>query len=446
MAGHIAVSDDKLSATVTGLGEGWTSSVTLHAAVGANPPEGLAGTAIVTYCGGRDHIGVDVSTSTSNTTIDVSYPSCGHPLDEEEEYVIEAEAGRDTATGWQHLAWIDTDPSTPGTQRRTRVSGGQHHSLEWDMKATSSVPLADGTDSLVYDANTTFARALPAVTAGQYVPPPFATIKTRLLDANGNVVDEQSSTVAIPQYVQITWDAAVLEEFRQPIVFDYPGEEDDIPPPTNVTIFAGCTAQEAASAFAGIAAKVQTIFPSDANIVVVGPEVNVPQPHKTVVIQTGQYVDPTTGATSIALGLTPNEHCHQRNDSPLGTAYVYDGMIRNSLSGQFSAYYVDRIGNLNFKNDWGKVPLPLSASLLTDYIAKVALHECCHSMGLVPYPSSDGYGHNVCDCGGHYMDSGKYRWPPVYLGFIGSLVQYWKPENCSYLEFVFPSSPSGGNQ
>ena len=441
MAGHVAVADDRMSATVTGLGEGWTSSVTLHAAVGANPPEGLAGTAIVTYCGGRDHMGVEVSPSPSNTVIDVSYPSCGHPLDEEEEYVIEVEAGRETATGWQHLAWIDTDPSTPGTQRRTRVSGGRYHSLEWDMKATSSAPLADGTDSLVYDANTTFARALPAVTAGQYVPPPFATIKTRLLDANSNVVEEQSSTVAIPQYVQITWGAAVLEEFRQPIIFNYSGDEGDIPPPTNVTIFAGCSAQEAATAFAGIATKVQAIFPSDANIVVVGPDANVPQPHKTVVIQTGRYTNPATGRYTSDLGLTPNEHCHQRSDSPLGTAYVYNGTIRESLSRQYQFFYLDTGEYFNPTNDWRNVPLPLSADLISDYIAQVALHESCHSMGLVPTASAKYNGHNNCTCGRHYLDRGKDKYAPMRLGFIPQYTQRWKTNNIFYLEFVFPNAP-----
>ena len=439
MTGHVAVADDKLSATVTGLGEGWTSSVTLHAAVGANPPEGLAGTAIVTYCGGRDHMGVEVSQSPSNTVIDVPYPSCGHPLDDEEEYMIEAEAGRETATGWQHLAWIDTDPSTPGTQRRTHVSGGRHHSLEWDMKATSSAPLVDGTDSLVYDANTTFARALPAVAAGQYVPPPFATVKGRILDANGNVVEEQSSTVAIPQYVQITWDAAVLEEFRQPIVFDYPGA--NTLPPTNVTIFAGCTAQEAASAFADIAAKVQAIFPPSANIVVVGPDANVPQPHKTIVIQTGRYTNPATGRYTSALGRTPNEHCHQRNDSPLGAAYVYDGTIRESLPEQYRSFYLDTGGSVNPTNDWRNVPLPLSADLISDYIAQVALHECCHSMGLVPTASAKYNGHNNCTCGIHYMDRGKDKYALMRLGLIPQYTQRWKTNNTFYLEFVFPNAP-----
>ena len=274
-------------------------------------------------------------------------------------------------------------------------------------------------------------------------------LKTALLAAPAFGVPTASAadgmtTLAIPQYVQITWNAAILEEFRQPIMFDYPGEEGDIPPSTNVTIFARCSAAEAAAAFAGIASKVQSMFPPNANIVVVGPDANVPQPHKTIVIQQGRYTNPSTGGYSRDLGRTPNEHCRQRNDSPYGTAYVYDGSIRESLLGQYQSFYLDTGEFFNPTNDWRNVPLPLSADLIADYIAQVALHESCHSMGLVPTASATQSGHNVCKCGCHFMDSGRYRWPPVYLGFISSRIQRWMHKNWLYLEFVFPSTPQGG--
>ena len=245
------------------------------------------------------------------------------------------------------------------------------------------------------------------------------------------------TTLAIPQYVQITWDASVLEEFRQPIMFGYPGEEWDIPPPTNVTIFAGCSVAEAATAFAEIPSKVQAMFPPNVNIIVVGPETTVPQPHKTVVIQTDQYVDPATGAKSRALGRTPNEHCHQRNDSPWGTAYVYDGMIRESITNAFLNFYVQIDGEIDPTDDWRHVPLPFSASLLTDYIAQEALHECCHAMGLVPTSSAAHNGHNVCTCGRHHMDRGREKKVLMRLGFVTpSHIPSWMPKNERYLEFV----------
>lgn len=245
------------------------------------------------------------------------------------------------------------------------------------------------------------------------------------------------TTLAIPQYVQIMWTTAALEEFRQPIVFTYPGARTL--PPTNVTIFAGCTVAEAAAAFGDIPSKVQALFPPNANIIVVGPETTVPQPHKTVMIQNGQYVDPATGAKSEALGRTPNEHCHQRNDSPWGTSYVYAGMIRKYLFNGFKGFYLD--GDLTPNNDWHNLPLPLSANTLAVIIAQVALHESCHAMGLVPTASAKYNGHNNCTCGRHHMDRGKDKYVPMRLGFIPHCPPQWMLNNVRYLEFVFPKAP-----
>ena len=440
---YVSVAQDKLSATVSGLGPDSPSSIMLHADVGY----ALTTAATVHYCGGHDNFPtnhVSFPPNHTNATINPVFRDCEHPFyddPDDPKVFLEVEVGRDTAGGWQHLAWVDTDPETPGVQRKTTISRDNPPTINWDAKATSSAPLANGKDSLVYDSLTTFARALPAVAAGQYVPPPFATIISRTFDDKDNLIAEFSTSLAIPQYVKITWTSAVLEEFRQPIPFNYVGIEGDIIPSTNVTLFAGCSATEAESAFADIAAKVQSMFPPNANIIVIGPDANVPQPHKTVVIQTGQYVKPTTGAISKALGRTPIEHCHQRNDSPLGTSSVYVGSVRQSLTHFFGDFHFAPANGFNPLNDWRNVPLPLSPSLLTDYIAQVALHECCHAMGVVPAASDFQNGHNRCTCGGHYMDSGKYRWPPVYLGFISSRTQHWMPKNEVYLEFVFPPEP-----
>ena len=183
----------------------------------------------------------------------------------------------------------------------------------------------------------------------------------------------------------------------------------------------------------------QAIFPPSANIVVVGPDANVPQPHKAIVIQTGRYVDPNTGFSFNFLGATPDEHCHQRNDSPLGISYVYDTKIRESLFIRYEEFYLESDNGFNPTNDWRDVPLPLSTHSIADYISQVALHECCHAMGLVPSASAAFNGHNRCKVGDHYMDSGQFRMPLVYLGFVPQLVQRWMPKNAAYLEFVLPT-------
>ena len=439
---YVDVAQDTLSATVSGLGPDSPSSIMLHADVGY----ALTTSATVNYCHGHDNCPtnyVSFPPNHTNATINPVFRHCNHPFGDDPDdpdapkIFLEVEVGRDTATGWQHLAWVDTDSETPGLQQRTAISRDNPPTVNWNAKATSSAPLADDTDSLVYDSLTTFPRALPAVTAGQYVPPPFATIISRTFDDKDNLINEFSTTLAIPQYVQITWTSAVLEEFRQPIVFNYPGA--NTLPPTNVTIFAGCSATEAASAFAGIAAKVQSIFPPDANIIVVGPDATVPQPHKIVVLQPGRYTNPSTGGYSGDLGRTHNEHCHQRNDSPSGTSYVYDGMIRQYLFNGFKGFYLD--DGINPKNDWRNVPLPLPASMLTEILAQVAMHESCHSLGLVPAASAKYNGHNNCTCGRHYMDRGKDKYAPMRLGLIPQYTQRWKTNNTSYLEFVLPNAP-----
>ena len=66
--------------------------------------------------------------------------------------------------------------------------------------------------------------------------------------------------------------------------------------------------------------------------------------------------------------------------------------------------------------------------MLADYIAQVALHECGHSMGLVPNNSAEYEGHNNCICGGHYMDAGDTKTVLKRLGFVPQYIQRWMPE------------------
>ena len=441
---YVTVAQDTLSATVSGLGPESPSSIMLHADVGY----ALTSGATINYCHGHDNCPtnyISFPPNHTNATINPVFRDCEHPFGDDPDdpdvpkYFLEVEVGRDTANGWQHLAWVDTDSETPGLQQRTAISRDNPPTINWNAKATSSAPLVNGKDSLVYDNLTTFARALPAVAAGQYVPPPFATIVSRTYDEHDILINEFSTTLAIPQYVQITWTTNALEEFRQPLVFTYVGIEGDTLPSTNVTIFAGCSTASAAAAFSGVITNVQALFPPNANIIVVGPDVEVPQPHKTVNIRAGRFFDTSINRYWSFLGLTPSEHCHQRNDSPLGNAYVFGGQIRLSISGSYRDFYAD--GPINPDNDWRNVPLPLGADLLINFIAQESLHECCHSMGLVPTASAILNGHNNCPCGSHFMDDGSTKTMLKRLGFISYYVQGWMQSNISYLNFVFPKTP-----
>ena len=173
------------------------------------------------------------------------------------------------------------------------------------------------------------------------------------------------------------------------------------------------------------------MFPGGANIVVVGPGAHVPQPHKTIGIHAG-FCAPGDDS----LGSTPNNQCHPMNDSPWGTAGVYLSAIRESIPSQFSRYLAD-CGTVyeDFKNDWSQFDLPLGVGHLARFISYVVLHECGHTMGLVPDAASQDHAHNNCSCGNHHMDRGATRQIPMYLRSMPYL--FWTPSNDGYLRFVF---------
>jgi hypothetical protein len=143
----------------------------------------------------------------------------------------------------------------------------------------------------------------------------------------------------------VTYPDCALKCARRPTALSYNGTNL---PPTEVTLFAGCTETNATAFFSGIAARVQEMFPLHANIVVVGPDADVPQPHKKVNIRAGRYFDTSIGAYRHYLGVTPNEHCHQRNDSPSGMSYVYDGQNRRAIYDAAQGWMLSNISYLNF--------------------------------------------------------------------------------------------------
>ena len=441
MSSRVDVADDKMSATVSNLDSQWFPSVTLHASVGDSL---CTSGAMVYFCNGHDNCPtnhISFPPNHTNVTINPLFRKCEHPFNDDEDdpkVFLEVEAGRQAAFGWQHLAWVDTDPDTPGVQRRTAISRDNPPSIDWDTKATSSAPHSDGVDTITYNDHYSFARALPAVAAGQYVPPPFATIISRTFDDKGNLLNEATSNLVIPQYVQITWDNAALGALRLPIVYDFPG--DGAIPPTNITLFAGCDQNQASEILGSTSQNVQERLPETCSLIVVGPDTPVPQPHKTLSIHSGFYVRPSGRVMRTYIGSTPKASCHERNDSPSGEAGVYLAAIWEGFSTYYGKFRAE-VGTDAFepKNNWGAVSLPVSNELMAKLISLVALHEFGHTVGVAPSAATNGTGHNSCTCGYHYMDSGKTRFLPMY--FEPRWTMFWKPENRQYLQSVFPRMP-----
>ncbi len=436
MVAHVNVASDKLSATVSGMDDEWHSSVTLYVNAGGC----LATPAIVYYCNGHDNCPtnyVSFPPNHTNVTINPVFRHCGHPFYDDldaPEVFLEVEVGRDTATGWQHLAWVDTDSETPGLQQRTAISRDTPPTISWNAKATSSAPLADGLNTIRYNDSFSFLRALPAVSAGQYVPPPFVTIVSRTFDDHDNLIREFSTTLAIPQYVQITWTSTALNALCQPIVYSFPGE--GIHPPTNITLFAGCTHNQSFDLLSQVVQFFRERIPNACSLIVVGPDTIVPQPHKTISIHSGFYVRPSGAVMRSYIGSTPRESCHERNDSPSGEAGVYIAAIREGMSSYYGKFRAEE-GTVAFepKNDWSSVSLPVPNASMAKFIALVALHEFGHTVGVTPSAVSNDTGHNSCTCGIHHMDSGGTRFMPMY--FEPFWIMFWKPENAQYLESVF---------
>ena len=80
--------------------------------------------------------------------------------------------------------------------------------------------------------------------------------------------------------------------------------------------------------------------------------------------------------------------------------------------------------------------LPIPVTNMVKYITHVVVHECGHTLGLVPEAATTDGAHNSCNCGYHIMDDGYYRCPPMHFNRFWSF--FWKPENAAYLEFILP--------
>ena len=403
--------------------------------------ESLSTVAFVEFCDGWDppSVSIDVGPECTNATISLSGHTCSHDPEDDTGYPqssFEIEAGRHAANGvWQHLAWIDTDPATPGRQRRSPFQHDSPPVLSWDMKADADQPQARGVDTLDYtyaqDGATRhlpLRRVLPAVEAGEYVPPPYAEIVMRTYDRDNQLLGETRETAPIPQFVQVAWENAAPGVLARASTFAYAGSAEI--PATNVILYAGCQVEEAQTALATLPGRIQALFPANANIAVVGPDTHVPQPHKTILIKAGY-----NPSNKKDLGLTPNESCHAMNSNPTGTSFVYLSTIHDSLESQFRKSIAESdLPTIDYKNGWRQISLPVPMESMVKYMAYVAVHECAHSLGLVPKNMRIDIGHNSCTCGWHHMDNGKMRFPPMYLH--PNRILFWAPSNAAYLEFI----------
>jgi hypothetical protein len=348
---------------------------------------------------------------------------CGHTSDYVGQWV-EIEVTRETVNGTQHVAWLDADPLTAGSQRRAQLPWAwQSTSSSWGGIATESVAEAVSPDK--FDEGVPpFHRILPAVVSGKPVPPPFHDLYVRIRDGatdTAPVVAEISRRVYVPQVVKISWDSSVVSLFAQSLSFNIWNC------PTN--LYSGCTLDDAETFLATIPALVQTKFPTDMNIRVVDGNTSVLGDYKHARILVGNNPDGP-------LGLTSNNVFPNRRVA--GDASVFLLSLRQAVflsHGQF-------VGNIvGADPNWASVVLPLTPPNWVCMLAGTTVHEIGHTLGLVSqsYLAGTVSSHNGFVNPAYLMNRGDMT--PLYwhMEIPAERTWYWRSD--SFLRFLLPEEP-----
>jgi hypothetical protein len=346
------------------------------------------------------------------TTITVFLPGCPHYGNSD---WLEIEVMRQTVGGWQHVAWVDMDPNTPGNDRYRDISGTGGYTIPftWDGIAQTGLGLANHPD-VFHGTRGSFNRAMPAIESGDPVPPPFYTVFARRLNANKEPVEESPQRVYIPQVVKVYWHSDIEALLRNPIHSvsnTYPAE----------VIYPGCLAPEAFAALETLASKIAAFFP---------PAVNIRFVHSTEV--SGQFKkimlisDPSQDENR--RGITKGKN--PRNQYAARTAFLYFSGFENSLRNNFEFLL----------NDTDAFEFPVTVEMLMGHAAASGAHEAGHELGLVDgaYLPEDAkyFYHNEDGRGLYLMDNGGLD--RMYDRLNPDFNLHWKPANRQYLEFILP--------
>ncbi len=279
------------------------------------------------------HEGFSLDSYTSNfspqlgetNVISVTIPGCVHQNDPG---WLEIEVMRETTEGWQHVAWIDMDASTPSVDRYGDAMQLPHHpTFFWDGIATEGAASAE-TPAVFTAGTTSFRRALPQVVFDEPVPPPYYTMFVRPWNDGKNVIlEEESRTVYVPQVVKIEMTDAAYNEFKKEIVFPetYWPEHigaSNVNNGVSVELYPGSNMTKC-EIVNNIVLKAQSFVPLGSNIrlSMFGDSTGI----KTVTIK---HRDKDTNVRRLCWGTTPNQHVSWRNERPYGECDVYVDRIR----------------------------------------------------------------------------------------------------------------------
>jgi hypothetical protein len=340
--------------------------------------------------------------------VSVTLPGCRHG---NEPGWLECEVMRETTVGWQHVAWVDMDDSTPAVDRYGAATNLPHEAFfDWDGRAQVGLDPADHPDVFTGGTNS-FHRAMPAVESGEPVPPPFHTLRVRLWnEVQDTVIAEEYRRFYVPQVVRITWDADALASFEEPLY-----TQGTAAP---VLLFA-CDSGTAQQCVTNLPGSIEAKFRPSANLRVTTQ--GVLGRHKLLRIVRGTSDSPN--------GLSFSGENVFRNADPSGLCKVYVRGLRSSVINSYTAMMLDAAYDARFG-------VPLGCNDMSVLIAYSSVHEVGHELGLVHATLGGSESRH------NQEPHGKYHvMNPGDVGKVGWRLEdclEWKPLNRSYLDFVLP--------
>jgi len=340
--------------------------------------------------------------ATINVKLSPTPPSGGFPdMYFECEIIRKLQGG-----GEQHIQWIDVDPSVSGVDL-AREADFSTLALTWngipDPSLDGNASQATGPESFT-GVSGSFNRILPAVTAGQCVPPPLYYAVARLKRASDqSVLCEDKKPIYVPQVVTVTYATDAISELMTPIVDGA------------TTVVTAFSASDIDALKASVAADVAAYYGGGVNLRF-GAFSSVSAPY---------------GTMSFVLG---------DGSSPDGLAPMDFG---NAVCAQTAQAFVYR-HRLDCWNEHVLDPgfaIPVAPSELNEFLGLTATHEIGHTLGLVEANAvldGNSGGHNKSPWTARRIMNPGLTSDNVaaHLGRTGSWS--FKALNQSYLEFVLP--------
>jgi hypothetical protein len=311
----------------------------------------------------------------------------------------------------QHIQWIDVIPACPDIDR-ARNADFTTLSFTWNgiphPQYDGNATLATGPDEFA-GVSGNFKRILPAVTAGQPVPPPLYYAVARLkCVADQSVLAEDVRVIHVPQVVAMTYALSALDMLREPLLVH-----------ETTLVVDAYTDIHLDQLRAAIEDSIAIYYGTSVNLIICSEPWPLP-PFSTITLERGTGASPYGEA----------DHTDFGNMDPEGTADIF--AYRHRLDCAI-AYLEDPT-----------FPIPVSPSELNESMGKTTAHEIAHLLGLVARNSIlDG-------TVGSHNPGPHLPWKIMNPPFVDDLEDYlgrngpwsFREINHDYLKFILPT-PQG---